>query len=566
MSTYDAFAADLHAHCSRDPNARVYLGFEDGLGRLPDPSLAAAETRVAAARALLARLDAIDREGLDFDQRLDLDLAHLMLSREVHDDTYRFNGRTRLQQLPTAGEDIGDPIFQLFINDPRPAAARLEDITARLEAAPAYLEGALARLDTPVARWVAIDLETVEGLPSLFDTVEGWAAESGWSGRGRLAAASAAARSALAGYAERLAALPTTTHLHLGEDIARDVVRHWGIDLSLESLHGVATAWLAETRALIEALRARLVAKHGLPADTSSAALQSFLARRYRVEVPPDRLTDVLARYQEERERILAFIRERDLFPILDAQDMKILRTPSFMAPSIPAGAMMSPPPFREGVRTSLVYLTLSEELLDEHTELSIPGMMIHEGIPGHHLQLATASAHPSLIRRHVNAMEHAEGWTTMLEDYMLDVGYAADLADEVRFVTKRDLSRIGARVAIDLFFMTGRRAFLDVGVDCDISPEDPFEAAGNLLIAVTGFVPGRAKAELNWYSKERGYPLSYLTGNHLVWALKRDVTAAQAGRLEGLALDRVFHRIYLKSGNMPVRFLRRVFEHQGLL
>jgi len=148
----------------------------------------------------------------------------------------------------------------------------------------------------------------------------------------------------------------------------------------------------------------------------------------------------------------------------------------------------------------------------------------------------------------------------------MLDVGYMGDLTDEARFTGKRDINRIGARVAIDLFFMTGERRYLDVGVDCDVSSEDPFVAAGNLLRKVTGFTAPRVQAELNWYSVERGYPLSYLTGNRLVWELKDDLARARRGRLEGLDLDRVFHRLYLQSGNMPVAFLRRVFENEGLL
>ncbi len=148
----------------------------------------------------------------------------------------------------------------------------------------------------------------------------------------------------------------------------------------------------------------------------------------------------------------------------------------------------------------------------------------------------------------------------------MLDIGYMGDLTDEVRFSAKRDISRIGARVAIDLFFMTGNRDYLDVGVTADTSCKDPFDAAGNLLSAVTGFVPGRVQAELNWYSQERGYPLSYLTGNRLVWQLKHDLSVAQSGRLQGVELDRLFHRLYLQSGNMPLSFLRRVFVHEGVL
>ncbi len=140
------------------------------------------------------------------------------------------------------------------------------------------------------------------------------------------------------------------------------------------------------------------------------------------------------------------------------------------------------------------------------------------------------------------------------------------ELTDEARFIGKRDIARIGARVAIDLFFMTGDRSYLEVGIDCDLSPEDPFEAAGNLLTAVTGFVPGRVRAELNWYSQERGYPLSYLAGNRMVLELKSDLERAQSDKLQGLPLDRRFHELYMGSGNMPLSYLRRVFEHQGLL
>jgi uncharacterized protein (DUF885 family) len=174
------------------------------------------------------------------------------------------------------------------------------------------------------------------------------------------------------------------------------------------------------------------------------------------------------------------------------------------------------------------------------------------------------AAQHPSIIRRHVMANDQAEGWTTMLEDYMLDVGYMADLADEARFCAKRDLSRLGARVAIDLFFMTGERDYLDVGLGLERGQADPFAAAGELLQTVTGFTPGRVHAELSWYSLERGYPLSYLTGYRLVQRLRADVRAATAVPPEGS--DRAFFEAYLGAGNMPLAFLRRVFRHRGLI
>jgi uncharacterized protein DUF885 len=564
--TVSAFIDAFHAHRSESPNARVQLGLEGRLGELPDPSLAHAGDRGRHARELLVQLDQLDRGPLGFDERLDLDLARLMLEAEVFDLSFEFNGRTTLPQQPRAGDEIGDGIFMLSVADPRPATERLEDITGRVEGIPAYLAALLARLDTPVARWLEMDVAKVRELPTLLGSIESWANGEHYSGRERLAKANAGARAALANYERRLRELPTTPDLHVGSQVAARIVALRGIEQSLDELHAMARKFLAETELEIESLRERLVDKYGLSAETTRDELHSFLNRRYRVQIPPGQFEQVLVRYRAEQDRVLRFIGAHDLFPLPPDHSLQILETPGFMRPSIPAGAMTPPAPFRAGTATSLIFLTLSEELLDEHTELTIPIMMIHEGVPGHHLQLATASKHPSRIRRHVMANDHAEGWTTMLEDYMLDRGYMDSLADEARFCAKRDLNRIGARVAIDLFFMTGERDYLDVGLGIDRGQADPFAAAGELLRVVTGFTPGRVQAELNWYSLERGYPLSYLTGNQLVSRLRRDLQAAQGGVLDTERLDRLFFERYLGSGNMPLSFLRRVFQHEGLI
>lgn len=565
--TYDAFVDQFHAHRTDNPNVCVQLGVHQRLAELPDPSLDAIEARVARATHLLAELLRLPKTELGFHERLDLDLARLMLEAEVFDQRYELNGRATARQLPRAGDEIGDGIFMLSVSDPRPAAERLADITGRIEAIPGYLRALVSRLEQPVERWVGMDLAKVRELPTLLGSMEAWAEVERWPDAERLKRANQSARTSLLEYERSLRALPTTPRIHLGVETATRLVKLRGIELSLDELHAIARKFLSETQVEIENLRAGLVDKYGLSVHTGVAELQHFLNRRFRVKVEGGDFEQVLVRYRQEHERLMSFIREHDLFPLPDDHALQILATPGFMRPSIPAGAMTPPAPFRAGTATSLIFLTLSEELLDEHTELTIPIMMVHEGIPGHHLQLATAAKHPSRIRRHVMANDHAEGWTTMLEDYMLDRGYLDDLADEARFCAKRDLSRIGARVAIDLYFMTGERDYLDVGVDIPGEREsDPFAAAGALLSAVTGFTPGRVEAELNWYSTERGYPLSYLTGNHLVARLRSDVHEAQAGQHTPERIDRAFFERYLSSGNMPLSFLRRVFEHDGVL
>lgn len=576
--TLDSFVDSYHLHQSLNPNVCVALGIEQRLGELPDPSADAEVDRARSRAELLTQLEALESAPVarSADTALDLDLARLTLEAEAHEATLRFNGGTNAEQTPRAADAIGEGLFLLSMADPRPEAERLENVRQRVEAIPEYLRRAEQRLSTVVARWASMEQEKLQQLPTLLQSLSQWAQRARFAGTTALEQSVARATDALSAHGRILASLPSTPHFHVGRPCAEKVVALRGIELSLEQLHALARDFLAETRDTLDSLHQRLAPRYGLSRESTAQELHDRLNERFRLPPGSGDFEHVLERYREEQGRILAFVEARELFPIPKQQELRILKTPGFMEPSVPAGAMIPPAPFRAGAATSLVCLTLSAELLDEHTELGIPLMMIHEGIPGHHLQLATAARHSSTIRRHVSANDQAEGWTTLLEDYMLDQGYLERNAEEARFCAKRELSRIGARVAIDLYFMTGERDFLEVGLPLAAGERDPFVLAGNLLQQVTGFTAGRVQAELNWYSQERGYPLSYLAGNHLATQLLHDVRAHAAGghpassqepRLrDGLSADRLFFKHYLQSGNMPLSRLRRAFANEGLV
>src|SRR5258707_3473257 len=56
--------------------------------------------------------------------------------------------------------------------------------------------------------------------------------------------------------------------------------------------------------------------------------------------------------------------------------------------------------------------------------------LTIHEGYPGHYVQLEYANRHPSIIRRVLQSGVFAEGWAVYTEQMMLDQGYGdGDLA-----------------------------------------------------------------------------------------------------------------------------------------
>jgi hypothetical protein len=553
------FQSKLLDFLSEDPNFCINNGINKNLGDLPDPGKNRRITNQGKIKMLTKILGEISKEELSFDDQINYELCELIieqnrLSFELDLDNYPHNMR-----MPVAADMISGPLFMLFINDPRDPRLRLVNIISRLDKVDGFITSYCRNIFEPVERWVQIEFEKLEGLPTFFYNIIEWAQKVEFKNIDRLKKSVMSANLALKKYQIHLQNTSKSQNIFIGEKQMQLVLNSRGIKLSPDELHQIAKDFTKENLASVEELRTVLVSKYNLEKNSTAEEVQKFLAKEFKVKRTSEDFSFILERYETEREKILTFIRDRNLFPVMDDQDMHLMQTPSFMTPSIPAGAMIPPTPMREGIKKSLVYLTLTEELLDEHTEISIPGMMIHEGIPGHHLQFAWAAENSTTIRKIFGANDLSEGWTTMLEDYMLDIGYAGELESEIRFSGKRDISRIGARVAIDLYLMSGDKKYLDIGVDCDLSSEDPFICAGNLLQAITGFVDGRVQGELNWYSQERGYPLSYLTGNHLVWELKKKFIELKKNSMTEEEIDLEFHTKFLEAGNMPVSILEKI-------
>jgi len=569
MPHFSSISHDFKQFVLSDPDTSMGLGDDSYLDQLGDPSLEQLNKETAQAKALLATIESCSID--DIDQQLDLELMARYLKQQVFFAELEQSGQPQRCRKPSGVDGISEGIFQLFVNDERLAEPRLDNILARLQQAPAYLAAEANIITQPIKRWRDIEVEQGEGLPDLFATIANWAKETAYPKQDELQQAIDSCNKALNIYLADLNSRDCLTEFTIGEDKVVELLALRNIKQSPAELIQMARDFMAETQTLLASLNKRLCKKYDLDTATSDEDLHEFLNQKFAAKIKDGQLSSVLDYYSDQIQSINDFIEQRHLFAIPAQQEIRLLQTPSFLEPVIPAGAMWPPLALRPGKKTSLVYLTLKEDQLAEHTELGIPVMMIHEGIPGHHLQFATAAQHPSFIRRIFSANEHAEGWTTMLEDYMLDVGYISEeLVDEVRFIAKREMSRLVARVGIDLYFMTGEREYLDVGLDLGFNKDgysdDVFDNAAKLLKTATGFTDGRVQAELNWYSSEQSYPLSYLTGNRLVWRLKQDIQAANKKELEPLALDQAFHKVYLESGCMPVENLRTVFEQQDYL
>ncbi|MGV6850987.1 MAG: DUF885 family protein [bacterium] len=544
---------------ARNANEAIWMGLRSGERNMTDPSVEYFLESREVGKELKLKFQSEYQQCTAFNDRLDCELAMLKIDQRCEAIERECETVPDFQRLPDAGSHIADPIFKFLAMDNRPDNERLDIVCERLQQSEAFLNKMLKRIKQPLSRWVDIECEQIDGMPTLFDSVIEWAESVDYSDIKKLKSAIKQTQSALDHYVEQLKKIPQSQQLFLGEEALLEILKVNAIPYSPKELSTLSKNFLEKTFVVIDQLQKQLIEKYKLDDQLSAAQLQEWLIAHYRVD-PGEQYQGILSAYEQEHEKLCDFVQTTELFPFPDNQALKIIQTPQYLQSMIPAGAMNPPAAFEPGVKTSMVFLTLKPELLDEHSHIGIPAMMLHEGVPGHHLQLAMASMHPSKIRASFSANEHAEGWTTYLEDYVLDQGYCGDLTPEVRFLAKREICRIAARVAIDLYFISGNRDYLDIGIPLHSQSEDPFIVAGELLKTLTGFTDGRVQAELNWYSTERGYPLSYLTGNHMTWELKKKLQNKNP-ELTTKQQDQLFHKTFLESGNMPMSFLNKVFN-----
>lgn len=565
MDDFNDLVQEFHNFRCRNPITCTWLGISGKDHLLQDRSKETATKDIDDAKSIFSKANEMSRDNLTFNQKLDLDLISLSIKNYIFHNTFTINGKKRTQVTPNAGEVIGNAINPLFIRDERDAETRLDLILSRLKSINRFLRESFDRLDKPVKRWVEIELSTCAGFPFLLDNIFKWGESIDYPKIEELRKAKWDAEDSINNYMDKLENIETTEDFSMGESQTREWLKLRGIDLSLEELHQIAKDFLKKNKQEVEILRKRLTPKYNLSKDASIEEVTRVIISKHKLKVE-----EIIPRYKQEQARINAFIEEQNLFVSPPNEKLVIEATPKYLIPVISMGANYEPKAFGEEVKKSIIYLTVTEDHLEDQNTISIINTIIHEGKPGHHLHFANALSNPSIVRKHCEnqAKELLEGWSTLMEEYMIEIGFVKkDIADETQFLAKQELARIGTRVAIDLYFMTGNEKYLDVELGIEIPKEgDCFKKASYLLSKTTSFSEARCQGEVNWYSQLPGYPLSYLAGNYLVKKLKEDMKNYMKGRLEGSNLDRVFHKTLLTAGLMPVTFLRRVFENERLI
>jgi uncharacterized protein (DUF885 family) len=170
-----------------------------------------------------------------------------------------------------------------------------------------------------------------------------------------------------------------------------------------------------------------------------------------------------------------------------------------------------------------------------------LEAMAFHEGVPGHHLQLAIASELPDSVpafRKHLHNSAYAEGWGL----------YSERLSDEMGLYST-DLDRMGMFSADS---MRACRLVVDTGIHALGWSR---QQAIDFMVANSPLTEGVCRPEVDRYICRPGQATSYMVGRIEIERIRREAEERQGDRFD----VRRFHSAVLDSGSLPLGVLDRV-------
>ena len=526
------------------PTVATYIGRFEHNGRLEDLSPAGHEARYRAAQATLAALEAAEPvDEVDVVTKADL-AGDLRLSIELYEAGAHLRD---LNVIASPPQDLRS-VFDLMPTD------TVEDwtlISDRLRAVPAALDGYVQTLRAGIEAGVVPARRQVR---EVVTQIARYTADNGFfasfaheaaPAEGHLPASLARAVAEHAG-AARVAYDELADFLR--DELAPVASEHDAVGRELYALHSRrflgAEIDLDETYEWGVAELARMVAEQEsianeiLPGATVEEAV-AFL------EQDPERKlhgTDALQKWmQETSDRAVAELGESH-FDIPEP-----IRTLECMIAPTNEGGIYYTGPTDDFSRPGRMWWSVPEgvDSFDTWRELTT---VYHEGVPGHHLQIAQAVYNRAELnswrRLLAGSSGHAEGWALYAERLMEQLGYLDDPADRLGMLDGQRMR--AARVVLDIGVHLGKPRLDGEGVwDADYALE--------FMRRNVNMPDEFIQFEVNRYLGWPGQAPSYKVGQR-IWEQIRDETAQREG--DDFDIKR-FHMRALRLGGVGLDTLR---------
>ena len=421
------------------PVSATLIGDHSADSRLDNVDAAARARRRDLYEDYKAALAAIDRNDLTRANQIDAEILH----DEIESSLWSLNTLQEWAWNPLIYINLsGRSIYALVARDFAPIRSRLISTASRLEQLPRFLEQARGSLQPE--RVPKIHAETAikqnRGLVSIIESMVVPEMDVLPSGeRKRLEAAIKLAKDAISKHQTWLEEelLPRAAgNFRIGVELY-DAKLAFALNspMSRREVRSRAEIEYQSIRnQMYEVARQIYVEMHPLtafPDDPAEAYKQAIvrtaLEKAYQQLPPRDGIVAVARQYLQQA---TDFVIEHNIVAMPD-DPVEIIIMPEFQR-GIALAYLDPPGPLDKGQKSFYAVAPLPEDWTDEQVTsflreynlLSIQDLTIHEGVPGHYLQIAHSNRYPSTLRSVLWSGPFVEGWAVYAERMMIDEGY----------------------------------------------------------------------------------------------------------------------------------------------
>ena len=542
------FKAYLDAAFSLQPMQATEMGDHRFDSQLEDLSPGARAKWLEQTRTTLANLpQKIDYHKLSRASQIDFEILQHSLAR---DEWLKQNIHPFEEDPRTYNGYINDSVYLLLTQSTLPTETNVANCIARMAQIPRIVAAAKQNLNNPPRTHTETAIRQNRGAIGFYehDIFE-------FAGKTRqLAALKTAAQNVVVSlkdyqnYLENNLLPQAKGEWRIGQDkFARKLDLELDAGVSADQVMADAEAEFARVEREMYVIARQAWAKYfpgaALPPDDEPgrrATIRKVLELMSRDHCRPQDLTREM---KQRVDRLKKFITANDILRLPEPDHCQVIEMPEFKrgnstaymeapAPLDPNGTghlAVSPPPRDWDAQKVNSYL-------QEYNNHMLDILTIHEGYPGHSVQLEYMNRNPSIIRRVLQSGVYIEGWAVYTEQTMLDQGYGAgDLAlrlNQLKFY----LRAVGNTI-------------LDHKMHCsNMSDEQGLE------FLMQGCFQSEGEAKLKIIrSKQSSCQLStYFVGRMAHYRLRQQIERELGDKF---VLGR-YHEAVLEPGAVPVKYL----------
>ena len=534
----DYFDAQFRAQ----PSSGTEAGLHQYDAKLEDLSRAAVLARIAELKQLQARLDAIDRKQLSFDDGIDAQA----LAGDIRSNLQSLEALRNWERNPMLYVRVpGNAVDGLMKRNFAPARERLRSVVARLEAAPAVYAAARANVQDPPKEFTDLAIRMCKGAAGFFEgSVARWAKDAAGDDAALLAEFQKAngvvirETRALGTWLEKDLLPRSNGRYAIGEaEFLAKLKYDEMVELPLEAL-------LARGQAQLEKDHAAFVetARRIDPSKSPAEVMKSLSDEHPTAE-------DLLPSVRRSVEAARQFLVEKDVVTIPSEVRPLVEETPPF-ARGGSFASMDNPGPFETKATEAFYYVTPVEKDWDakhqeEHLRLYnpyvVPMINVHEVWPGHYLQFLYSKHFKTKTRKLTFCGTNAEGWAHYTEQMMVDLGFGGG-NPKIRLAQLQEALLRDCRYVVGVKLHTkgmtveqGAKLFVEMG----------FQEPAN------GYEEARRGAYNPTY-------LYYTLGKLEIQDLAREYLQKKNASLKQ------FHDAFVAEGGLPIPLVRQILLRQA--